>query len=103
MEEYFGESTRKRLLTAFTEISDLMQEHDITQIVGAGPSAQPYINALAIAHQKRHGVKLNVVSLGKIGETLHEQAPPSSSCLEKNLTHMQKHCCSMKYYTPELC
>lgn len=68
---HFEEYHRRELHRIFTELADFVHEHELTQIVGAGPSAYPYTLALERAYNRRYGQnarKLNVVNLGRVGE-----------------------------------
>ncbi len=71
---HFEDYHRKELRRIFTELADFIHEHEITQIIGAGPSAYFYTHALDVAYKNRHGNKargLHVVNLGTLAEQDH--------------------------------
>lgn len=70
MERHFSAGHSEELLEIFTRLADFMHEHELQQVVSAGPSAAPFAKAVARAYEKRHGKPISVVNLGGLGEKL---------------------------------
>ncbi len=73
-EWHFSPENAKMLRSTFIRLSDFMHEKGIEQIVGVGPSATPYIRAIARAHRNRRGVTLKLIALGELGEQVADVA-----------------------------
>ncbi|HIH20594.1 TPA: hypothetical protein HA244_04975 [Candidatus Micrarchaeota archaeon] len=50
-----------------------MHEHNLRQVIGAGPSAEPFARAIVKAYRRRHGTKIALFSLGRLGEEIKEK------------------------------
>ena len=75
------EEVREHLKRMITEVTDLIHEHGIRQIIGAGPSASPFTRAIAAAYRQRHDIRLKVQNLGNVAETLTKD--PAYRSLER--------------------
>lgn len=69
-EPYFSEEHKRELSGIFTRLADFIHEHGLAQVVSVGPSAAPYAKHIARAYQNRHGGRIRVVNLGRIGEEI---------------------------------
>ncbi|MFH0713174.1 MAG: hypothetical protein V1722_01445 [Candidatus Micrarchaeota archaeon] len=82
---HFSEKSTRTLGRMLVRLSDFMHKKGIKQIVGIGPTATPYVRAIARAHANRYGVKLKVVALGHAGERISRAANDISIPLAADL------------------
>ncbi len=90
VDRHFSLEHTEKLRHIFTRLSDFIAENKLEQIVGVGPSASPYVRALARAHKNRHGVELKVIALGPLGEKLSWTKPGAEEDVKRALSATRK-------------
>ncbi len=63
-------TVEKLVASGFERLADHIHENDITQLIGEGSSASPFVRLAKLAYKKRYGEKarrLKIVNLGLLG------------------------------------